>query len=215
MPTTEKPGRRDRKRADTRARIEEAALTLVLRDGLGETTVDAISDLADISTRTFFNYFESKDNAVLGVHPAEVIDELIADYIHEHPGSDLIPGIVGLMLTVMGSPQSSRARMKADRLEVVKRHPEILGGQMAQFTARASKLTQTIETMLTGTPFEKTSDTTAHAELLFVLCGGAVRIALREWATSLDDSVVGADSRVTDIERRAISLVHELREGLS
>lgn len=190
-------------------------MTLVLRNGLDDTTVDAISELADISARTFFNYFESKDSAVLGVHPAEVTDQLISEYVDEHPDSEPIPAIVGLLLTVMGSPQSSRARMKTDRLEVVKRHPEILSGQMAQLTARAGRLTQTIETLLMRTHVDEGSDESAHAELLLALCGGAVRIAVREWASRLDDSVAESDSRVTDIERRAISLVDELKERLS
>ena len=54
---------------ETRARLEEAAVTLVLRDGLEQTTIGTISELADVSPRTFFNYFDSKDSAILGLRP--------------------------------------------------------------------------------------------------------------------------------------------------
>ena len=50
-------GLRDRKREETRSRLESAAVTLVLRDGLEHATVDSISAMADVSSRTFFNYF--------------------------------------------------------------------------------------------------------------------------------------------------------------
>ena len=48
MNVGEKTGLRDRKRRETRARLEEAAVTLVLRDGLEQTTIGTISELADV-----------------------------------------------------------------------------------------------------------------------------------------------------------------------
>ena len=65
-------GLRERKRAQTRRRLEEAAIGLALRDGLDKVTIDAISERADVSPRTFFNYFDSKDDAILGVSPPDV-----------------------------------------------------------------------------------------------------------------------------------------------
>lgn len=212
MATNQKLGLRDRKRAETRSRIEDVALELVLRDGLEATTVDAISEAAGISPRTFFNYFESKDSAVLGIHPAEVTDELVDAYTSGTSSGDPVPSVVGLLLTLMGSPQSSRARMKQDRVEVVKRHPEILSGQMSQLSARAGRLTEATEKILTRTT-RGDSDHSAHAELLLALCAAAVRVAVREWAE--DPSSKDPDEGVAGIERRATTLVAELKEGLS
>ncbi|MEP9378007.1 helix-turn-helix domain-containing protein [Aquabacter sp. CN5-332] len=68
MPSHEKapspPGLRDRKRRQTRARIQGAARALFLERGYEGTTVDEIAAAADISRRTFFHYFSSKEDLV-------------------------------------------------------------------------------------------------------------------------------------------------------
>src|SRR5680860_113152 len=103
-------GLRDRKRAQTRARIEDAAVTLVLRDGLEHTTVDAISDLADISPRTFFNYFDGKDSAILGLRQLD-FDEL--DIGELGNGAGPVESVVRLLMTVMVPPHA-RPSMRED-----------------------------------------------------------------------------------------------------
>ena len=60
---------RERKRRATRRRIEDAATALVEKHGFDNVTVEDICRDAEISRRTFFNYMESKDEAVLGLPP--------------------------------------------------------------------------------------------------------------------------------------------------
>lgn len=66
-PTTDPTptGLRETKKARTRASIARAALHLAATEGVQATTIEAIADHADVSPRTFFNYFESKDDAVV------------------------------------------------------------------------------------------------------------------------------------------------------
>lgn len=52
---------RERKRERTRAAIVEAGTRLFQTDGYDETTIAAIAEAADIGARTFFSYFESKE----------------------------------------------------------------------------------------------------------------------------------------------------------
>ena len=58
-------GLRARKRRETRARIAEAGLTLFLQHGFEAVTLDQVAAAADISRRTFFHYFDSKDDILL------------------------------------------------------------------------------------------------------------------------------------------------------
>jgi AcrR family transcriptional regulator len=57
--------RRERRTAETRERLFRAALDLFARKGFTETTVEDITEAADVGKGTFFNYFPSKDHILL------------------------------------------------------------------------------------------------------------------------------------------------------
>jgi AcrR family transcriptional regulator len=64
--TDVRPSLRQRQRADTKAEIAAAAFRLVLAQGFEATTIDQIVDVVGISRRTFFHYFPTKEDVVLG-----------------------------------------------------------------------------------------------------------------------------------------------------
>jgi AcrR family transcriptional regulator len=57
--------RRQRRSADIRERLFLAALDLFAQKGFAETTVEDITEAADVGKGTFFNYFPSKDHILL------------------------------------------------------------------------------------------------------------------------------------------------------
>jgi len=59
-----RPGRRERRRAETRERIFRAALHLFAQRGFLETTVEDITNAADVGKGTFFNYFPTKEHVL-------------------------------------------------------------------------------------------------------------------------------------------------------
>ncbi|WP_411836770.1 TetR/AcrR family transcriptional regulator [Paracoccus sp. ME4] len=59
----------DTRRFRTAKKIQAAAVELALRDGLANVTTEAIARHAEISTRTFFNYYPYKEAALMGPPP--------------------------------------------------------------------------------------------------------------------------------------------------
>jgi AcrR family transcriptional regulator len=57
--------RRQRRSAEIRERLFRAALGLFARKGFAETTVEDITEAADVGKGTFFNYFRSKDHILI------------------------------------------------------------------------------------------------------------------------------------------------------
>ena len=58
-------GRRERRSEETRERIFRAALQLFAERGFSATTIESITEAADVGKGTFFNYFENKESLLL------------------------------------------------------------------------------------------------------------------------------------------------------
>jgi AcrR family transcriptional regulator len=77
------PGLRERKKADTRRALSDAALKLAFEHGVDDVTREAIANLAGVSLRTFNNYFTGKYEA-LAYRQAERLRRSIA-VLRERP----------------------------------------------------------------------------------------------------------------------------------
>ena len=212
------PGRRDRKRAQTRARIEAAAIELVLQNGLDSATIDAISERADVSPRTFFNYFESKDAAILGLQSRETDEDALDEQLASGRDLDPIAAVVSLVTATMGVTGRGSTELHRSRVEIMRRHPEILSSQFAQLSARRSRLVEHVGQILPRHPrFQDDLDAVARANIVLAVCVSATRSAVEEWAQTTDIDHVRetpADDAEA-IEQRAVALVYSTFERLA
>ncbi len=113
------PGLRERKKQQTRHAIHEAAFRLIDEQGLEASTIDQICSEADVSSRTFFNYFPSKAAALLQLPEAPVTPEARERFLAARGG------LVWALCDVIGSSSEDgpdHARMK----KLIGRHPELV-----------------------------------------------------------------------------------------
>jgi AcrR family transcriptional regulator len=81
--TEVRPGLRDRKKQKTRETIIEVALELFVARGYEETTIAEIADAAEVSPRTIFAYFPSKEDILFCDTPD--IHERLAQVLRDRP----------------------------------------------------------------------------------------------------------------------------------
>lgn len=132
-------GLRERKRAATRTAISDAARALTLEHGFSNFTIEQLCEQVGVSRRTFFNYFPSKEDALVGHHghtmPAHLVDEFIrrgADSPHGQLSSTLLDDLVELACGL--AQQSELTRDQYHQLTaVIENEPtllvKILGGR--------------------------------------------------------------------------------------
>lgn len=85
---TDELGLRDRKRQRTRQALISAAMRLFQEKGYEQTTVAEIAASAEVSTKTFFNHFASKDE-VLFPHLSARIDDAVAVIEQRQPAENI------------------------------------------------------------------------------------------------------------------------------
>src|SRR5437868_9246106 len=66
------PNRRQRRSAEIRERLFRAALALFAKKGFAETTVEDITNAADLGKGTFFNHFPSKDHILIAFSDMQI-----------------------------------------------------------------------------------------------------------------------------------------------
>ena len=122
-------GRRERKKLETRRALASAALHLAAERGPDQVTIEDIAETADVSVRTFFNYFSSKEEAIIGWDPtgrAEVAERLLARPANEPPFVAMRNVVRSL---IEGAPEWADDRALRHRL--VREHPSLLPRHLA------------------------------------------------------------------------------------
>ncbi|MDJ1370605.1 hypothetical protein C7K25_04360 [Gulosibacter molinativorax] len=196
---------RERNRADTWERIHNAAAELALELGWTATTIDMIATQAGISKRTFFNYFPSKEDAILGALEPSIPDAALAAFYKSD--EDLIHRTVTLTLAVMRASYPHEAG-RTRRQKLIQRMPEL--------SSRLKHLSMGFERVIepvvlgevkrigeeTQQQFRNTPEDAAHALTLYALT--IIRFAFTKNPASLSEEGDAAVSSAITIFREVI-----------
>jgi AcrR family transcriptional regulator len=184
-------GLRERKRVATRRAIQEAVLTLALERGMDKVTVEDIGRAADVSPRTFFNYFASKEEAMLGVIPALPPESAIAEFVAPNPGRHVLADLMNLVSSA-AEAQSDDVELHLLRKKVFRANPHLLGMRVATAQDIEVMLVELIRRRMqadakaTGTKVSP-AGLTQRARILALIAHAGMRNA---WATWIDQGGV-------------------------
>ncbi|PZE68154.1 TetR family transcriptional regulator [Curtobacterium sp. MCBD17_021] len=145
--TDAEPGLRERKRRATRLAIQQAALRIAIEHGLQAVTVDEVSRRADVSPRTFFNYFPSKEQAILGDDPTLPQGEEVEAFVAGGPSGDLLPDL-GVLLVRSARELIEERGLIEERQQVLRANPELFSQRMASMKEFQSGIQVVVERRL-------------------------------------------------------------------
>jgi AcrR family transcriptional regulator len=168
-------GLRERKKERTRDAIRDAARDLFLLHGFAGTTVDDIADAAEVSPRTFFRYFVSKEE-VLFSRFDETLD-LLGEFLDSRPADEAVATTLRVasdqFASLEGAVQADRSTFELFRAT------EALHARYLQSFFRLEAIAAAWIASRTQRPVDDILPRTVAA----VLASGA-RVALDVWAES-------------------------------
>ena len=175
---------RERKKLATRRQLRRAALELVAERGLANVTVEDIAEAADVSPRTFFNYFPSKEAVLFGGEPdrAAALRDRVARLA---PGA---PAVQVLRTVMAQDAEAGAAELRllggdpADwlrRMKVARTDPHVRAAQAAHMATIERAIGEGLATRL-GTDL----DTDPYPWVLAAAAVGVVRACMAFWAGS-------------------------------
>lgn len=171
-------GARDQRKLETLAVLRRAALALALENGVERITVAEIAAAAGVSRRTFFNYFASKEDALVGENPelAEFLRQALAARPPGEPALSTLHQALRQTVTVFFT-DDIRDRLAA-RHRLISAYPALLPRHLARYAAFEQLLAEVITA--------RSADSGPDPELLATMAASAVRLCARQWTRDGD-----------------------------
>jgi AcrR family transcriptional regulator len=187
-------GLRERNKLRTRQEIADATLRLATERGFENVTVEQIATAADIAPRTFFRYFESKEDALLADHTDRLA--LLRQTLRDRPASEgPLTAVRASIMEVVGDLEDNRELMLA-KFQLMEDSPTL----HAQSLEKMAEL----ERMLAEALAERSGVDLDRDYRPFVIAAAvcsAMRVAIDRWGAT------GGAGNLTELVERALDLL--------
>lgn len=140
---TTSDGLRERKKQRTRRALVTAAADLFEHNGYEATTVADIAAAAEVSTRTFFSYFPSKE-AVLFADTAERVDIALKVIADRGPSDRPVDVLVRAVERAVGNSVELLGRLGHVRVNLIRRTPALRGAMASQVIMASQQITEAV-----------------------------------------------------------------------
>lgn len=190
----EHSGLRERKKRATRRALEDAALRLALDRGVDGVTVEDICAEVNVSARTFFNYFPTKERALVGEGPVRLDDDTIRAVAEGNGREGLLDDLRDL-LRYASAEAAERREDLISRRRLVEQCPPLVPLLLEKFAEYEQTLTEAIARRIGADP-----DDDPYPQLLAGVVGTVMRVSFRRWVN------VGGRSLPEEVDR-AFALV--------
>lgn len=192
-------GLRERKKQRTRCALTDAAFRLFGHKGFTATTIDEIADAVDISPRTFFRYFASKEDVVLSLLDQQ-LRELVAALGRRPPTEPVLTALHQAAIEVIRACESGTNGFDAARygeLQVlIASSPGLAAHCLEQGTARLADLAAVIGIRM---GVDHRTDPRPRLVAAVGLC--AMQTAVNAWREA------DRDTKSSDLVDRAFTLI--------
>ena len=195
----EKSGLRERKKQATRGALSNAALRLAVECGLEQVTVDDIAAAADVSPRTFFNYFSSKEEAILA-GDADRMRQMLAA-VQERPLDEPLWDALRQAFTCHLFSGGEFDRGWVAQVRMVKSTPALLAQQLATYAELERRLAAEVAARTGRDP-----SCDLYPRLVAAAVVAAVRVAAEFWLDTPTSEPL-ADVVVRAIDQLAAGMV--------
>lgn len=167
------PGLRERKKIERRRTIEAAALDLFARHGFDATTTEQIAAAADISPRTFFSYFPTKEDVVLADY-AQRLERILAELAERPEGERPWEALRVSLLAVASDYEAEREQLMV-RFAIMARCPSVFARSLALQAGWENSLATAMANRMGTDSDDLTPGLMAAAAL------AAMRSSIRHW----------------------------------
>jgi AcrR family transcriptional regulator len=175
---------RERKKLATRLLLRRTALELVAERGLANVTVEDIAEAAEVSPRTFFNYFPSKEAVLFGGDSdrAAALRGAIAGAVPGQPALDALRLVLTQDSEVMAGELRSLGGDPAEwvrRMKVARTDPHVRAAHAAQMSMIERAIAEGLAARLGAD-----QETDPYPGILAAASVSMVRACLTFWAGS-------------------------------